>query len=65
MTWVKKTGNEEDRKFWSHVETVAERVRGSELHSNYRVRQNPTRSRNGAVDDSEGRQASDRQTKTT
>ncbi len=37
MTWTKKKDTEQERDFWSHVETVAERVRGSEMHSNHRV----------------------------
>lgn len=43
MTWTKKKDTEKEREFWSHVETVAERVRGSELHSNHRVGQNHAR----------------------
>ena len=37
MTWVRKKDTEEAREFWSHVETVAESVRGSEIYANHRV----------------------------
>lgn len=43
MTWTKKKNTEQEREFWMHVETVAQRVRGSELHSNHRVGQNRTK----------------------
>ena len=39
MTWTKKKDTEQEREFWSHVETIAQRVRVSELHSNHRVGQ--------------------------
>jgi hypothetical protein len=37
MTWVKRKDTEEAREFWSKVESVARRVRNSEVHANYRV----------------------------
>jgi hypothetical protein len=37
MTWVKKKDTQEASRFWSHVESVAERVRTSEIYSNNRV----------------------------
>jgi hypothetical protein len=37
MTWVKKKNTPEEDRFWSHVESVAERVRTSEIYSNNRV----------------------------
>jgi hypothetical protein len=37
MSWVKKTDTQEASKFWSHVQSVAERVRTSEIYANNRV----------------------------
>jgi len=37
MLWVKRTDTQEGSKFWSHVQTVAERVRTSEIYANNRV----------------------------
>ena len=37
MSWVKRTDTQEESKFWSHVQTVAERVRTSEIYANNRV----------------------------
>ncbi len=37
MSWVKKTDTQEASKFWSHVQSVAERVRTSEIYSNNRL----------------------------
>jgi hypothetical protein len=42
MTWVKKKDTDEAREFWSKVESVARRVRSSEVHANYRVPQKQT-----------------------
>lgn len=39
MTWVKKKDTDEAREFWSKVESVARRVRNSEVHANHRVPQ--------------------------
>jgi len=39
MTWAKKKDTDESSRFWSHVETVAERVRASDVYSNHRVPQ--------------------------
>jgi hypothetical protein len=35
--WVKRTDTEEASKFWLHVQSVAERVRTSEIYANNRV----------------------------
>jgi hypothetical protein len=43
MTWTKKKDTDQERDFWSHVETVAQRVRGSEVYSNHRVGQTQTK----------------------
>lgn len=37
MSWVKKTDTQEASKFWAHVQSVAERVRTSEIYANNRV----------------------------
>jgi hypothetical protein len=37
MSWVKKTDTQEASNFWSHVQSVAERVRTSEIYANNRV----------------------------
>jgi hypothetical protein len=37
MSWVKRTDTQETSKFWSHVQSVAERVRTSEIYANNRV----------------------------
>jgi hypothetical protein len=37
MRWVKRTDTQEGSKFWSHVHTVAERVRTSEIYTNNRM----------------------------
>jgi hypothetical protein len=37
MSWVKKTDTQEASTFWSHVQSVAERVRTSEVYANNRV----------------------------
>jgi hypothetical protein len=39
MTWVKKKDTQEASQFWSHVESVAERVRTSDVYANHRVPQ--------------------------
>ena len=39
MTWIKKKDTQESSQFWSHVESVAERVRTSEVYANHRVPQ--------------------------
>jgi hypothetical protein len=47
MSWVKKTDTQEGSRFWSHVQTVAERVRTSEVYANNRV---PQESSHGQTD---------------
>ena len=37
MSWVKRTDTQETSKFWSHVQSVAERVRTSEIYANNRL----------------------------
>ena len=37
MAWVIKTDTAESREFWSHVKSVARRVRNSEAHANHRI----------------------------
>jgi hypothetical protein len=37
MSWVKRTDTPEESKFWSHVQSVAERVRTSEIYANNRL----------------------------
>ena len=39
MMWVKKKDTQEAVRFWSHVESVAERVRTSDVYANNRVPQ--------------------------
>jgi len=39
MTWIKNKDTQESSRFWSHVESVAERVRTSEVYANHRVPQ--------------------------
>ncbi len=43
MTWIKKKDTQEAREFWSHVETVAHKVRGSQIYENYRIASPPQR----------------------
>lgn len=37
MTWTKKKDSAEARDFWNHVETVAQKVRKSEIYANFRM----------------------------
>ena len=46
MTWTKKTDTQEAREFWSHVDSVAKRVRNSQVHANHRTPQTQTNSEN-------------------
>lgn len=45
MTWTKKKDTQEAREFWSHVESIAQKVRASEIYANYRVANSTCRHR--------------------